>query len=90
VRDIEKCAPEELADPDHFAVRWTPASSFFQDENDIPSLRTVPIHLLPVKTSTYRNPRYADNATIRKWRLWVDMQETYLENDRIRPIPATE
>src|SRR5437773_2365298 len=119
---IEKYAPQEIADPDHFAVAdkmvgpsgKTPAAQldcepwmvfkdakggneavdflrfFFRDENYIPYLHSVPIHLLPIKKSTYRNPRYADNATIRKWRSWVDMQGKYFRNDWIKPVLVTD
>src|SRR3989449_8369768 len=119
---IEKYAPKEIADPDHFAVAdkmvgpsgKTPAAQldcepwmvfkdakggneavdflrfFFRDESYIPYLHSVPIHLLPIKKSTYRNPKYADNATIRKWRPWVDMQEKYFKNDWIKPVLVTE
>src|SRR5207245_1877648 len=38
----------------------------------------------------YRNPKYADNATIRKWRSWVDMQEKYFRNDWIKPVLVTD
>jgi ABC-type glycerol-3-phosphate transport system substrate-binding protein len=63
---------------------------FFQDENYIPYLHSVPIHLLPIKKSTYKNPAYWDNETIRKWRPWVDMQEKYFHNDWIKPVLVTE
>jgi hypothetical protein len=50
----------------------------------------VPIHLLPVLESTRRSARYLDNASIKKWRSWVDIQEAYLKADRVRPVLATE
>jgi ABC-type glycerol-3-phosphate transport system substrate-binding protein len=119
---IEKYAPKEIADPDHFAVAdklvgpsgKTPAAQldcepwmvfkdakganeavdflkfFFRDENYIRYLHTVPIHLLPITRSTYANPKYADNATIRKWRPWIDMQEKYFKNDWIKPVLVTD
>jgi multiple sugar transport system substrate-binding protein len=119
---IEKYAPKEVADPDHFAVTdkvfgpsgKTPAAQldcepwmvfkdakggneaveflkfFYRDDNYIRYLHTVPIHLLPMTKSTYRNPKYADNATIRKWRPWVDMQEKYFKNDWIKPVLVTD
>jgi multiple sugar transport system substrate-binding protein len=119
---IEKYAPPELADPNHFAVAdklvgpsgKSPAAQldcepwmvfkdapggneavdflkfFFKDENYVPYLHSVPIHLLPIKKSTYRNPKYADNAMIRKWRPWVDMQEKYFKNDLIKPVLVTD
>ncbi|HET7876484.1 MAG TPA: sugar ABC transporter substrate-binding protein, partial [Methylomirabilota bacterium] len=90
---VEKYAPKEIADPEHFAVTdkligpsgkasaaqldcepWMVFKDakganeavdflkfFFQDANYVPYLHSVPIHLLPIKKSTYRNPRYADN-----------------------------
>ncbi|HBH00581.1 MAG TPA: hypothetical protein DDZ42_01480 [Candidatus Rokubacteria bacterium] len=63
---------------------------FFRDDNYIRYLHTVPIHLLPITKSAYKNPKYADNPTIRKWRSWVDMQEKYFRNDWIKPILVTE
>jgi multiple sugar transport system substrate-binding protein len=63
---------------------------FFKDDNYVRYLHTVPIHLLPITKSTYRNPKYADNATIRKWKPWVDMQEKYFKNDWIKPVLVTE
>jgi multiple sugar transport system substrate-binding protein len=119
---IEKYAPKELADPDHYAVAdkmvgpsgKTPAAQldcepwmvfkdakggseavdflkfFFRDENYIPYLHSVPIHLLPIKKSTYKNPKYADNATINKWRSWVDMQEKFFRSDWIKPVLVTQ
>src|SRR5207245_10166773 len=63
---------------------------FFRDESYIPYLHSLPIHLLPIKKSTYRNPKYADNATIRKWRSWVDMQEKYFGNAWIHPLLVTD
>src|SRR2546422_2662266 len=121
VGNIEKYAPKEIADPDHFAVAdkmvgpsgKTPAAQldcepwmvfkdakggneavdflrfFFRDENYIPYLHSVPIHLLPIKKSTYRNPRYADNATIRKWRSWGGMQGKEFRNDWVKPLLLT-
>jgi ABC-type glycerol-3-phosphate transport system substrate-binding protein len=119
---VEKYAPKELADSNHYAVAdkvvgpsgKSPAAQldsepwmvfkdakggaeavdflkfFFRDENYIPYLHTVPIHLLPIKKSTYKNPKYADNATIAKWRPWVDMQEKYFRNDWIKPVLVTD
>jgi multiple sugar transport system substrate-binding protein len=63
---------------------------FYRDDNYIRYLHTVPIHLLPITKSAFRSARYADNATIRKWRPWVDMQEKFFRNDWIKPILVTE
>ncbi len=119
---IEKYAPKELADPEHFAVAdkligpsgKTPAAQldcepwmvfkdakggneaveflkfFYKDDNYIRYLHTVPIHMLPILKSTYRNPKYQDNPTIRKWKPWVDMQEKFFRNDWIKPVLVTD
>ena len=63
---------------------------FYKDENYVRYLHTAPIHLLPVLASTRRSARYLDNASIKKWRSWVDIQEAYLKADRVRPVLATE
>lgn len=118
---IEKYAPPEIADPEHFGVTdkvigpsgKTPAAQldcepwmvfkdargaaeaveflkfFYRDDNYVRYLHTVPIHLLPITKSTYRSPKYADNATIRKWKPWVDMQERYFSRDWIKPVLVT-
>jgi len=119
---IEKYAPKELADPEHFAVAdkligpsgKTPAAQldcepwmvfkdakggneaveflkfFYKDDNYIRYLHTVPIHMLPILKSTYRNPKYQDHPTIRKWKPWVDMQEKFFRNDWIKPVLVTD
>ena len=63
---------------------------FYKDENYVRYLHTVPIHLLPMLKSTQRNPKYLDNPTIKKWRPWVDMQEAYFKQDRVRPVLVAE
>jgi multiple sugar transport system substrate-binding protein len=63
---------------------------FFRDENYIPYLHSVPIHLLPIKKSTYQNAKYWDQPVIQKWRPWVDMQEKYFRNDWIKPVLVTD
>jgi ABC-type glycerol-3-phosphate transport system substrate-binding protein len=119
---IEKYAPVELADPNHYAVAdkvvgpsgkqsvaqidsepWMVFKQakhaeeaveflkfFYKDDHYIRYLHSVPIHLLPMTRSTYRSPKYADNATIKKWRSWVDMQEAYFKADRVRPVLVTD
>jgi len=63
---------------------------FFRDENYIPYLHSVPIHLLPIKKSTYQNGKYWDQPMMQKWRPWVDMQEKYFRNDWVKPILVTD
>jgi multiple sugar transport system substrate-binding protein len=63
---------------------------FFRDENYIPYLHSVPIHLLPIKKSTYKNSKYWDQPMIQKWRPWVDMQEKYFRNDWTKPVLVTD
>src|SRR3990172_2679668 len=119
---VEKYAPKELADSNHYAVAdkvvgpsgKSPAAQldcepwmgfkdakggaeavdflkfFFRDENYIPYLHTVPIHLLPINKSTYKNPKYADNATIKKWSSWVDMKEKFCRRDGTKPVLVTQ
>ena len=63
---------------------------FFRDENYIPYLHSVPIHLLPIKKSTYQNGKYWDQPLMQKWRPWVDMQEKYFQNDWVKPVLVTD
>ncbi len=52
--------------------------------------KNLPIHLLPIKKSTYQNGKYWDQPMIQKWRPWVDMQEKYFRNDWVKPILVTD
>ena len=63
---------------------------FYREDNYIRYLHSVPVHLLPTTRSTYRNPRYLEHPTIKKWRSWIDMQEAYFLTDRTRPTLAIE
>jgi multiple sugar transport system substrate-binding protein len=119
---IEKYAPADIADPEHFAVTekvigpsgkqsvaqidsepWMVFKQakhpneaveflkfFYKEENYVRYLHTVPIHLLPMVKSTYRDAKYTDNATIKKWRPWVEMQEAFFKQDRTRPVLVME
>lgn len=68
--------PEEAADFLKF---------FFEEENYIKYLHTVPIHLLPILKSVRSNPVYQANEMVRKWKEWQDMQYRYFESGQAKP-----
>ena len=58
---------------------------FYQDENYLEYIRTVPIHFFPVTKSLRQSKAYRETAMIQRWKGWLDAQERYLEKDWGKP-----
>jgi ABC-type glycerol-3-phosphate transport system substrate-binding protein len=58
---------------------------FYQDDNYLEYIQTVPIHFFPVTKSLRRNKAYLETPMIKRWKGWLDVQEHYLENDLVKP-----
>jgi multiple sugar transport system substrate-binding protein len=58
---------------------------FYQDDNYLEYIQTVPIHFFPVTKSLRKNKAYQETAMIKKWKGWLDVQEYYLDNDLVKP-----
>ena len=58
---------------------------FYQDDNYLEYIQTVPIHFFPVTKSLRRSKAYQETAMIKKWKGWLDVQEYYLDNDLVKP-----
>jgi len=63
---------------------------FYQDENYLEYIRTVPIHFFPITKSLRESPAYRENDMIRRWKSWLDVQEQYLERDQGKPTLVVE
>jgi multiple sugar transport system substrate-binding protein len=63
---------------------------FYQDENYIEYIRTVPIHFFPITKSLRQSATYKGTEMIQRWKGWLDAQEQYLENDWGKPTLVTE
>jgi len=58
---------------------------FYEDDNYLEYIQTVPIHFFPITKSLRRNKDYLGTPMIKKWKGWLDVQEYYLENDLVKP-----
>ena len=47
---------------------------------------TVPVHLLPPIKGVEEDPVYKDNAVIKKWANWIDVQNKNLKDEVARPL----
>jgi multiple sugar transport system substrate-binding protein len=58
---------------------------FYEDDNYLEYIRTVPIHFFPVTKSLRQSPAYRQTEMIQRWKGWLDAQEQYLEKDQGKP-----
>jgi ABC-type glycerol-3-phosphate transport system substrate-binding protein len=58
---------------------------FYQDDNYLEYIRTVPIHFFPVTKSLRQSPAYLQTEMIQRWKGWLDAQEQYLAKDQGKP-----
>jgi hypothetical protein len=45
----------------------------------------VPIHFFPITKSLRKSSAYLETPMIKKWKGWLDVQQTYLDNDLVKP-----
>ncbi|MBW1696158.1 MAG: extracellular solute-binding protein [Deltaproteobacteria bacterium] len=88
---IEQYAPPHMANTDYFDVWIHPKAAieflkfFYQDENYLEYIQTVPIHFFPITKSLRKSAAYHATPMIKKWKGWLDVQEYYLNNDLVKP-----
>jgi ABC-type glycerol-3-phosphate transport system substrate-binding protein len=58
---------------------------FYQDENYLEYIQTVPIHFFPITKSLRQSAAYSATPMIKRWKGWLDVQEYYLDNDLVKP-----
>ncbi len=58
---------------------------FYQDENYLEYIQTVPIHFFPITKSLRQSKAYKETPMIKRWKGWLAVQEYYLENDLVKP-----
>jgi ABC-type glycerol-3-phosphate transport system substrate-binding protein len=63
---------------------------FYQDENYLEYIQTVPIHFFPITKSLRQSKAYAATPMINRWKGWLDVQEYYLDNDLVKPTLVVE
>jgi len=63
---------------------------FYQDENYLEYIQTVPIHFFPITKSLRQSAAYQNTPMIQKWKGWLDAQEYYLDNNLVKPTLVTD
>ena len=58
---------------------------FYQDDNYLRYVSTVPIQLLPITRSVQQSEKYRQSEMFKHWRSWIDAQHSYLEKDQAKP-----
>jgi multiple sugar transport system substrate-binding protein len=63
---------------------------FYQDENYLEYIQSVPIHFFPITKSLRRSDAYKATPMIQRWGGWLEAQEYYLDNDLVKPTMVVE
>jgi multiple sugar transport system substrate-binding protein len=58
---------------------------FYQDDNYLEYVATVPIHFFPITKSLRGSPKYQSVEMIQRWKGWIDVQQAYLDKDQGKP-----
>jgi multiple sugar transport system substrate-binding protein len=58
---------------------------FYQKENYLEYVQTVPIHLFPITKSLRNDKDYQATPMIQRWKSWIEVQEGYLNKDQGKP-----
>jgi ABC-type glycerol-3-phosphate transport system substrate-binding protein len=59
---------------------------FYERDNYLKYVESVPTHLLPVRKSIAEDPEYLDNPAFEKWDYWVQAQLKIIAEDDPRPL----
>ena len=63
---------------------------FYQDENYLEYIQSVPIHFFPITKSLRQSKAYSATPMIKRWKGWLEVQEYYLNNDLVKPTLVVE
>jgi multiple sugar transport system substrate-binding protein len=58
---------------------------FYQKENYLEYIQTVPIHFFPITKSLRADRDYQATPMIQRWKSWIEVQEQYLAKDQGKP-----
>ncbi|HJS76786.1 MAG TPA: extracellular solute-binding protein [Burkholderiales bacterium] len=58
---------------------------FYQKENYLEYIQTVPIHFFPITKSLRADRDYQATPMIQRWKSWIEVQEHYLNKDQGKP-----
>ncbi|MFQ5971698.1 MAG: ABC transporter substrate-binding protein [Alphaproteobacteria bacterium] len=63
---------------------------FYEDENYLEYIQSVPIHFFPITKSLRQNADYQQTPMIQRWGGWLAVQEFYLDNDLVKPTMVVD
>ena len=63
---------------------------FYQDDNYLEYIQSVPIHFFPITRSLRQSEAYQETPMIQRWSSWLEAQEHYLANDLAKPTLVVE
>ena len=63
---------------------------FYQKDNYLKYIQTVPVHFFPIRKSVREDPRYKATPLIKEWKFWTDQQHEYISRGLAQPLLMTE
>jgi ABC-type glycerol-3-phosphate transport system substrate-binding protein len=63
---------------------------FFEQQNYLRWIGSVPTQLLPVRESVFNDPEYQALPEVQSWGFWIDLQRQMLETGRAYPLMVTQ
>lgn len=63
---------------------------FYEQDNYLSWIGSVPTQLLPVRPSVFEDPDYQALPEVKNWGFWIDQQRETLESGRAHPLMVTE
>lgn len=62
---------------------------FYEHDNYLSWIRTVPTQLLPVMPSMFDDPQWQELPEVQDWKFWIDTQRDALESGHALPLMVT-
>lgn len=63
---------------------------FYNPQNYIKYIKSVPVHFFPITKTVREMPEYKAIPEFQKWKFWIDAQHKVIENDEPKPVMITE
>jgi len=63
---------------------------FYQRDNYLKYIQSVPIHFFPITKSLQEDPEYLATPAFDEWRFWVETQHEIIANHDPKPVMITE
>lgn len=79
-----------FADAPHTDVAMEFLKFFYERDNYIKYVHSVPTHLMPVLQSVAEDPEYLDHPDFERWGWWRDIQLKIIAEDDPRPLLITQ